>query len=208
MDKELYGYEGEFHKSIVDVTFEMMSPQYRSLPGEYLKKGSTQPDADRKKFQKNPLNLPMIPKDNEEHKRDTTRINNNYGEAIDRYNQHVGGGNREKGRIEGARILAKVFHYVSDQTEPEESRGFSNLMGKGFRGIVQKKLKDVMAKDKQLLFDKVKRLSQEYQFNPRDRESVRKEITGIRGDLEEEMRKILARPGLKEDKAKTRESEK
>jgi ankyrin repeat protein len=43
MDKGIYGYEGGFHEAIVDVTFEMMSPQYHSLPREYLKIGSTQP---------------------------------------------------------------------------------------------------------------------------------------------------------------------
>ena len=200
MDKELYGYDKEFHESIVDVTFEMMSPKYRYLPREYLKEGSTQPDKDREK-----IGAKLDPSDNKKHKRDTTRINDNLVNAIDRYKQHEGRSNPEEGLNQGARILAKAFHYVSDQTEPDTGRDFSKLMGGGFRGIVQNKLPAVMANDKakQPFFGEVNRLCQKYQWG---KEFVSKEITGIRRGLEKAIREILARPNLNKDKAKQEEA--
>jgi hypothetical protein len=204
MDKELYGYNPSFHEMMADVTIEMMIVGYPSLPQQYLRSGSTQPDRDRKKFQQTPnIDIAKVIRDNKEHKRDTTRINRNYVAAIENYKRFAGGGKQGEGINQGMRILAKAFHYVSDQTEPEESRGFSNLMGREFRGIVQNMLQAIMANDKakKHFFDKVNRLYQQYQFNPRDEKFVSKEITGIRGGLEEKIREILARPNLNRDKA-------
>ncbi|OGP53533.1 MAG: hypothetical protein A2Y65_11975 [Deltaproteobacteria bacterium RBG_13_52_11] len=187
MDKELYGYDPLFHEKIVDVTIEMMIGRYPNLPQQYLRSGSTQPDRDRKEFQQTPnINLAKVINDNKEHKRDTTRITRNYGAAIENYKKLAAGGKREEGINQGMRILAKAFHYVSDQTEPDTGRGFSNLMGGNFREVTQEILRGIMANDqsKNNFFYVVERITQTYKFNPKDKAFVGREIPAIRNDLQ------------------------
>src|SRR4030042_1989287 len=120
MDKELYGYEAAFHEMAADATFEMMSQRYPNLPQQYLRSGCTEPDRDRKRLQQTPnIRLDKVIKDNKEHKRDTTRINRNYSNAVENYKRFAAKGKQGEGINQGMRILANAFHYVSDQTEPD-----------------------------------------------------------------------------------------
>jgi len=187
MDKELYGYDPLFHEMMADATFEMMLRRYPNLPQQYLRSGSTQPDRDRKAFQQTPnIRLDKVINDNKEHKRDTTRISRNYIEAIDRYKELARENKRGEGINQGMRILAKAFHYVNDQTEPDTGSNFSNLMGGNFRGVTQKLLRGIMANNqsKNNFFYVVEGVAQRYKFNPRDKAFVGRAIPAIRNDLQ------------------------
>jgi hypothetical protein len=103
-----------------------------------LERGSTQPDFDRG-FQV---------WENDKHKHDAGLVSQNFRNAVARFGEHAKLGDLDVAWSEGARILAKAFHYFADQSEPMFGRRalrFQAIMGASPRDVADRTVAGALA---------------------------------------------------------------
>lgn len=189
---KIFAFDWPFHKKMAEISYDMMSRHYPHMALEPLLIGCVQPDPEKKK---GPLGAVGVIFENPDHKTNTKRINQDYHEAVKRFRED----RTERGLYEGQRILAKSFHYVCDQTEPDTIRRFEYLFnGMSFRQVTQNILingyqqyGDFRNYLNQITFDTEKFLAGRG-FNPRDDLQVHRLIVSLRRNTEERINNVLS----------------
>jgi len=109
-----------FHDNIALISIGLMEEEMPWLAKvrDDILRGVKQPDFDRGfKFW-----------ENKKHKHDPSMATENFTESVDRYRMYAADNQVALAQSEGARILAKTFHFFADQSEGEYSRDNTALL--------------------------------------------------------------------------------
>lgn len=196
-------FEKEFHEMMARISHDMMSWKHPGLNVNALLKGCTQPDDERGR---GPTAILRDPFGNKKHKTDTTLINDNYIDAVDRFNSNRRT-NYRKGLYEGQRILAKSMHYVCDQSEPRFGDNFGYYFnGYSFRGVAQGLIFQLYPdyQFREFLQQRTREMEMHlYQtnFNPRNERQIELLIDSLRVNTNRIINIIIAHPGIPDKRA-------